>query len=98
MRLTVFALSSTGDGQDTESPASLRLPPRACAVGLRQRPDGHEKGVLCRRLQKSGGLPQREVRRDVQSSAFLWSTPSRLCSYHSGEATFSTGKHTASLS
>lgn len=67
---------STGDGQATESSASLRLPPCASAVGLRQRPDGHEKGVLRQRLQKSGGLPQREVRRDVQSCAFLCLTDS----------------------
>lgn len=37
---------SLGDGEDPEPPARLRLPPRPRAVGLRQRPDGHEERVL----------------------------------------------------
>lgn len=54
---------SLGDGKDIESSACLRLPSCSCAVGFRQRPDGHEERVLHWWLQKSGGLPQRKVGR-----------------------------------
>lgn len=35
-----------GNGQDPEPPSCLRLPARPRAVGLRQRLDGHEEGIL----------------------------------------------------
>lgn len=58
---------SLGDGKDIESSTCVRLPSCSCAVGLRQRPDGHEERVLHRRLQTRGGLPQRAVSQHVKA-------------------------------
>lgn len=43
---SVFLCVSLGDGKDIESSARLCLPSCPCAIGLRQRPDGHEERVL----------------------------------------------------
>lgn len=51
----------TGNGQNPQPPESLRLPPCACPISIRQCPDGHEERVLLCRLQTGHGLPQGEV-------------------------------------
>lgn len=68
-----------GNGQDPEPPPGLRLPARPRAVCLGQRLDGHEEGILRRRLQTSGGLPQREVRRVLGSSFVVGNEEVGMC-------------------
>lgn len=45
---SLFPCVSSGNGKDIESSTCLRLPSCPRAVGLRQRPDGHEERVLHR--------------------------------------------------
>ncbi len=61
LTLLCVVLVSSGDGQSPAAPAGLLLPPRAGAVRLWQRADGHEERVLLRRLHTRRGLPQGQV-------------------------------------
>lgn len=60
--MNIFLLSALeGDGENPQSPQSLRFPAHPSPVGLRQRAHGDEERVLRCRLQKRGGFPEGEV-------------------------------------
>lgn len=51
----------TGDGQDSEAPASVLFPPCPCTISVRQRTDGHEAGILPGGFQTCSRLSEGKV-------------------------------------
>lgn len=50
-----------GNGPNSPAPPSILFSPRSSTVCFRQRPDGHEAGILSGRFQTRCRLPQRKV-------------------------------------
>lgn len=51
----------TGDGQDSEAPASVLFPPCPCTISVWQRTDGHEAGILPGGFQTCSRLSEGKV-------------------------------------